>query len=199
MLETFTIKKLGQLKAIADPLRQRMMEGFSRGPITAKQLAKQLDENPTKLYHHVNALEEAGLIQLVETRQNRGTTEKYYRAVARQFAIDHQLLSMSPHADEASGELHAMLVNALEAGLMIARGRLDVSGYADRGAFLPALAGTVQVRISRDQAIQFTRQLQALLQAFQDADDEPAGSEYSMTLAFFPIHPSSDPAPQGDE
>ena len=71
---------LDQVRALAHPLRLRLLELFARGARTAKQAAQVLGEPPTRLYHHVAALERAGLIRLKETRQNRGTTEKYYEA-----------------------------------------------------------------------------------------------------------------------
>ena len=52
---------------------------------TTKQVAELLNEKPTRLYHHVDALERAGLVQLTRTRPKRGTVEKYYRSVARRF------------------------------------------------------------------------------------------------------------------
>ncbi len=71
---------LDQVRALAHPLRLRLLELFARQARTAKQAAEVLGEPPTRLYHHVAALERAGLIRLKETRQNRGTTEKYYEA-----------------------------------------------------------------------------------------------------------------------
>jgi DNA-binding transcriptional ArsR family regulator len=71
---------LDQVRALAHPLRLRLLELFAQRPRTAKQAAEVLGEPPTRLYHHVAALERAGLIRLRETRQNRGTTEKYYEA-----------------------------------------------------------------------------------------------------------------------
>jgi predicted ArsR family transcriptional regulator len=56
------------------------MELFAEMPRTTKQIADLLGEPPTRLYHHVAALERAGLLRLKETRQNRGTTEKWYEA-----------------------------------------------------------------------------------------------------------------------
>jgi predicted ArsR family transcriptional regulator len=64
-------------------LRLRLLELFAEGPRTTKQVADFLGEPPTRLYHHVAALERAGLLQLKETRKNRGTTEKWYEAIAR--------------------------------------------------------------------------------------------------------------------
>ena len=74
------VGSLDQLRALAHPLRLRMLEVFAEGPRTTKQVAQQLGEPPTKLYHHANALERAGLLRLLKTRQNRGATEKWYEA-----------------------------------------------------------------------------------------------------------------------
>ena len=69
----------------------------------AKQVADFLGEKPTKLYHHVDALERVGLIALSRTRQNRGTVEKYYLAVARAFQAD----SSAFHPKERGGTRRA--------------------------------------------------------------------------------------------
>ena len=52
----------GQIKALANPLRQQILELMIEAPITTKQVADRLGEKPTKLYHHVDTLEAAGLI-----------------------------------------------------------------------------------------------------------------------------------------
>jgi DNA-binding transcriptional ArsR family regulator len=67
-----------QLRALAHPLRLRLLEAFAQGPRTTMQVASRLGEPPTRLYHHVNALERAGLLKLVDTKAVRGTTEKYF-------------------------------------------------------------------------------------------------------------------------
>lgn len=51
------------------------------------QVAAQLGEPPTRLYHHVNALERAGVLRLVDTRQVRGTTEKYFELASKQIGM----------------------------------------------------------------------------------------------------------------
>ena len=77
---------LEQLRALAHPLRLRMLELFAEGPHTTKQVAQQLGEPPTKLYHHANALERAGLLRLSKTRQNRGAVEKWYEAATQKIS-----------------------------------------------------------------------------------------------------------------
>src|SRR5436305_3203053 len=77
-------RTVADLRALAHPLRLRMMELFAESPKTTKQVAELLGQPPTRLDHHVAALERAGLLALKETRQNRGAVEKWYEGVAHQ-------------------------------------------------------------------------------------------------------------------
>src|SRR5438477_12848542 len=76
-------RTVADLRALAHPLRLRIMELFAESPKTTKQVAELLGQPPTRLYHHVAALERAGLIHLKETRKNRGTVEKWYESISR--------------------------------------------------------------------------------------------------------------------
>jgi hypothetical protein len=67
-------------------------------------VAQRLREKPTKLYHHVEALERVGLIRLARTRQNRGTIEKYHIAVARQFKASARIFSVAGADSQAEGD-----------------------------------------------------------------------------------------------
>lgn len=80
-----------QMKALSHPLRVRLLELFGE-PRTTKQAAEKMGEAPTRLYHHVAALEKAGLIRLKETRPNRGTTEKYFQLVKRRIIGGDELV-----------------------------------------------------------------------------------------------------------
>src|SRR5688572_15754608 len=92
--ETYTLSDLEQVKVLADPLRIRILEALCQQERTTKQVAQILGEKPTKLYHHVEALERVGLIRLSRTQQNRGTTEKYYLAIARTFRADSRVFHL---------------------------------------------------------------------------------------------------------
>ena len=76
-----------ELRALAHPLRLKLLEAFAEGPRTTMQVAESLGEPPTRLYHHVNALERAGILALTRTRQVRGTTEKYFEVAKRQIGM----------------------------------------------------------------------------------------------------------------
>jgi len=93
-LESFRISDIDQVKALSHPLRMRIIETLAASdPMTTKQVADALGEKPTRLYHHVGLLQKAGLIRLTHTQQNRGTTEKYYEPIAKQFRADADLFA----------------------------------------------------------------------------------------------------------
>ncbi len=102
--EVYTVSDLEQLKVIADPLRLRLLELFCKNEMTTKQVAGELGEKPTRLYHHVDALERVGLIRLTRTKQNRGTVEKYYQSVAKTFRAEPALFSSDNADAEAAGD-----------------------------------------------------------------------------------------------
>ena len=71
------IRSLKQVKALAHPLRLRILEELAVAARTPKQVAEILGRKPTGLYHHVRVLEEARLVRQTEARRKRGTVEKY--------------------------------------------------------------------------------------------------------------------------
>lgn len=83
---TFLIETAEQLKAVSEPLRQRLLEQFA-GPATVKQAAARLGLPLTRLYHHVDLLLAAGLIRIAGEEKKRAVTERSFETVARRFAV----------------------------------------------------------------------------------------------------------------
>ena len=98
MKDVHKINTLEEVRLLADPLKLKLLQTFAEAPRTTKQAAAALGENITKLYRHVDALHEAGLLVVVAEKQKRGTIERTFRAVAQRFEADHSLFS------EGSGE-----------------------------------------------------------------------------------------------
>jgi DNA-binding transcriptional ArsR family regulator len=149
---------LRAIRALADPLRLRIIGALSE-PRTTKQVAALLSEKPTKLYHHVETLERAGLIALKETRPNRGTVEKYYQAVAGQFRVASGAFSPGRRRAGVPG-IEAMLATILETA------RTDVLGGLTRGGDAP-LIGRAEFSSSPERARAIHRRLLALLTRLQ--------------------------------
>lgn len=176
----YTIQDLGQLKALADPLRVRILEALVERPRTTKQVAERLGEKPTKLYHHVEALDKVGLIELHSTRPNRGTLEKYFQAVARSFRADPDLFSSDPAATGWA----AMGAELLSRGAEEIRA-LDGVDLEGRQPMLVQLKTTAsQARIERMQE-QFQQLFDELASEEPEADVDTV--EYQMIVAFYPV------------
>jgi DNA-binding transcriptional ArsR family regulator len=68
------------VKALAHPLRIRVLAMLEESAASPVQLAAKLDATLGTVAYHVRTLRNLGLIELVGTRPRRGATEHYYRA-----------------------------------------------------------------------------------------------------------------------
>ena len=68
------------VKALAHPLRIRILAMLADRVASPVQLASHLDATLGTVAYHVRTLHGLGLVELVDTRQRRGATEHYYRA-----------------------------------------------------------------------------------------------------------------------
>lgn len=194
-----TIDDLEQLRALSDPLRLRILEALCGPPRTTKQVADRLGEKPTRLYHHVDALEAAGLVHLVHTKPKRGTLEKYYQSVARQFRTDP---SIFPRSDESSDDSWQMLGARLLDGSAGDLRRLaelkDPPGSdeseADEDRFV-AMIARIQVRATEKTLFSIYERLETLLSELNEIDEgsDEDGNEdsdevrnFHLMLAFYP-------------
>ena len=115
-LGTFLIETPEQLKALAEPLRQSLLEQFCR-PATIKQAALSLGVPVTRLYHHVDQLLAAGLIRVAREEKRRAVSERFFQAVARRFAVSPSAFGGDgSRADERGRIARAYLEEVLAGG-----------------------------------------------------------------------------------
>ncbi|MFF2351001.1 ArsR/SmtB family transcription factor [Kitasatospora sp. NPDC058115] len=85
--DALTIETPQQYKALSHPLRQRLLLALGGRPATVGGLAAQLDSPKSTVAHHLKVLQDAGVVQLVETRKVRGGSEHVYRRTARRITV----------------------------------------------------------------------------------------------------------------
>ena len=207
-----TLDDLEQLKALSDPLRLRILEALCGPPRTTKQVADQLGEKPTRLYHHVDALESAGLIQLVHTRPKRGTLEKYFQAVARQFRADPSIFPQSGEA--ASDSSWQILGSQLLEGAAADLRRMATTAIQDpkdekeqdddeADDQLEAMIARIKICTSPERLMEIYQRLEELLAELSSDEEEPEDIDpenmkrFDLVLALYPEHP--DPAPEDSD
>ena len=182
-----TIESLDQVKAIADPLRMRLLEAFSQKPMTTKQVAQLLREKPTKLYHHVEALEHAGLLELIETRPNRGTTEKYYQPVARQFTVRRHLLSVALPEQYPIGEITEIFTGALEETAAEIRASADACLLQPEEDTEDVVFSRFHIAGTKAQICEVMKKLREFIGESRAIQDERGAVHYGLTVAFYPV------------
>jgi DNA-binding transcriptional ArsR family regulator len=75
-------------KALAHPLRMRILTSLHRGISSPNQLSQELGEPLGNVSYHVKTLLEFDCIELVKTEPRRGAVEHFYRATERTFFSD---------------------------------------------------------------------------------------------------------------
>jgi putative molybdopterin biosynthesis protein len=80
------------LKLLGDPRRLAILQLLMEKSATLSQMGDAFGVTPARVRHHLVQLEEAGYVELVDTRPVRGFTEKYYQATAQAYWVNLTLL-----------------------------------------------------------------------------------------------------------
>jgi DNA-binding transcriptional ArsR family regulator len=184
--DEFVIGDLETLRALTDRQRLQIMEAFARhggAPRTVKEVASDLGESPTKLYYHVNMLEQHGLLLVAESRIVSGIVEKRYTPSARRFRVDRELLSA---ASAGSTGLADQVGDAI--GNVLDSAGDGLRAAIASGQFNPGdgknLVTQGTMRLTAALAERVRALLKEIAEIEDSADDDAA--DYALTIAFHP-------------
>lgn len=191
--DVLTIDNLDTLRLLMDPLRMRVMSALADrtdAPVTVKQLAAQLDVRPTRLYYHVNLLEEHGLIKVASSRVVSGIIEKSYIAAARSINIDQALLKVSLAGREAAA---ASIVALMQATAGEIAESLEVAAGAAADDRRQMHIGKSGAHLTPEAHAEFFKRLNELLDEFTDKyGTHDAAPNHALFVAYYPV--SEEPA-----
>jgi DNA-binding transcriptional ArsR family regulator len=192
--ERLEISEIGALKAMADPLRLRLLLSLSSlsegGAKTVKELAALFGVPQTRLYYHVRMLQEAGLIRVAARRMVSGIEERRYAAVATNFGVAPELLS-SP----ALSDLLKAMFDLTRAELMLALAEPSaVPG--DPSGSVPILTFNRMFFMPDDLAKFQGRMIDAFDEFAGDA--RPGAVEYGGAFALYRVGVGSSPTGDTD-
>jgi DNA-binding transcriptional ArsR family regulator len=181
MKNQFLIEDMETLRVFADPTRIAILQ-MLREPRSVREVAGALDVPRTRLYHHVNLMEEKGLIEVAEVRKTGRLPEKLYRCAAHGYTVSDHLAE----TDDVSEQFEVMvsaIFDVTKADLQRAvAARLLTLDLRERVGLSRQL-----VRIAPDRAAEFVARLEALVEELEatesTADDAIA---YAFTWAFYP-------------
>lgn len=186
-MDTYLVRRLEQAKLLTDPFKLKLLERFAGKPATTKQVADRMGEKAPRLYRHVDALVEEGLLQLVEEKPKRGTIERYYRTVAARFEMDPQLFSTSSGGGEAS-DMMRRIIRDTESDLLRLLEQHDNDDKTAENE-LPILM-RVSIRGTRSEIAGLRSKLEQWIAECGSIDagreDSPGLVSYAGLLAFYP-------------
>ncbi|HEY0693184.1 MAG TPA: helix-turn-helix domain-containing protein [Kribbella sp.] len=152
-----------------DPVRIRLLAELAE-PGSATKLAGRLEMPRQKLNYHLRALEQHGLVQLVEERRKGNCTERVLQASAASYVISPRVMArvqpdpaVSPDrlsarwllalAARTVGEVGELLIGARRARQKLATlavdGEIRFASAAERAAFADELAATLTTLVSK--------------------------------------------------
>ncbi|PYC74030.1 transcriptional regulator [Streptomyces tateyamensis] len=162
-----------ELRALAHPLRLRLLSLLTNQPMSAAEAARELGESQANLSYHLRRLHAAGLLELVEEVSVRGGQAKRYR---------HDPQSGSKVAPSTVEE-HQLMVSALAAEL---RRRTAQRALAARSA-------TTDAELWVDpavwaEALARAGELGVLLHDAAQRPHAPGAVRVSATMVLFQLH-----------
>ena len=205
VLETRVVEDAEMMKALADPLRLKIMRVLGKNAsvepriMTVKQLAEELGEPTTKLYRHVKQLVAVDLIQVAELRLVGGIVEQHYRAAQASIRLE---VGNSPEAretlltEDTFGVLGAAVedfCNQYEEALRAGRTYLGSQECLDNPPHVRSVGLLSDYRIPREKAVDFGERLHALVEEFcrsQETDDED-----SVDVNLMAVYYATEPKP----
>jgi DNA-binding transcriptional ArsR family regulator len=109
------------VKAISHPLRTAILGLLHERAATVTELAVALGRPKSTVAHHVKVLADAGLVQVVRTRQVRAIEERFYGRTARMFYVSAE---RSPDGDRLPRDFNDFEVAARESAVAYESGKL---------------------------------------------------------------------------
>ncbi|RZL76551.1 MAG: ArsR family transcriptional regulator [Rhodococcus sp. (in: high G+C Gram-positive bacteria)] len=132
MLDVAVIDQAAAAEISLDPVRARLLAALAE-PGSASSIAAQVGLTRQKANYHLRALEEHGLVELVEERRKGNVTERVFQATAASYVISPAAFAaLAPDPDRAPDQLSARWLVALAARLVREVGELIAGATAAR-------------------------------------------------------------------
>jgi DNA-binding transcriptional ArsR family regulator len=163
-----------EAKALASPLRLRILRAALHEPRTNKEIAETLGQNPASVLHHVRRLVDTGfLVEQPPRRGARGSRERPYLASGKSFYLELGALDFDGGQD-------LLLATFLEEVRSLPPGLLE----SNRLGF----------RLKDADRARVLGRFQDLLQEVAALPSDPDGAPWSIYLG---IHPEAGPSDEG--
>lgn len=175
-----------QLEALGSPLRMRILSA-ARKPRSVREIAETLDVPVTRLYYHVNLLNNVGFLNIVHTRKSGARMQKIYRVAGKSIVVGREL---AENAQDPATTARALAAVVLEPAVLEAE-----TAMLDRFGGEPGQRidlGRSLAVLSPDEATAISNKIEALVRehlADHNESEHPDAQTYAFTYTFLPTAP----------
>ena len=181
------INDLETLKILTEPTRLAILESL-REPRSVTEIAELLDVPRTRLYHHINLLEEHALIRVASTRKKGALEEKLYEPAADSFSPGSKLTESSDPLERVDAAIAGILDTTredLRRSLLAHWAEDETAGRSKDIGLLRSL-----LRLTRSEAEQFDDEFMKLMEKYNKLHKHESPSPdthlYALTFLFYP-------------
>ena len=188
MQDVFYIDDLDQATTLLKPIRLEILQQLDE-PRTCPELGDFFDESPQKIYYHIKALQNAGLVDRVSEKRVRGAVEGYYQARARSYWLAPQLVGKVGSQRMAQDQVSLRVLLDLTEEMQDEVGRLG--HRAEAGQDVPSLSLSAHIHLpDLDRRAAFLEEVQqvftALATKYGLGDSQDDGEGYRLILVCYP-------------
>jgi DNA-binding transcriptional ArsR family regulator len=169
--ETFAIDSVELFKAVFEETRMQIAHLLSERAATTSEIADTLSKPKGTIGHHIQVMEEAGLIRVVRTKKVRAIEAKYYGRVARTYLLTSRV------SDVDVGISPDFFLTSAAADF--------ANASIDHDREMPMMSSLRYARIPEDRAQEWVARLGEVTQEFV-MDERGGETTYGMLVAFYP-------------
>lgn len=159
-----------EARALASPLRLRIIRELFDGPLTNTQIAGRVGRDKASVLHHVRVLVDAGFVEALPPRPGpRGSRERPYRSTGKSWRLD-----VANQAGQSGGDGPSVEDAMLQA-------------FVEEMAAAPArpILTRLALRLSAPDSEELAARLTALLDEFADRPPDPEGEALALFLTLY--------------
>lgn len=188
MQDVYYVEEVDQAMTLLKPIRLEILRRLDE-PRTCDELAEVFQESTQKIYYHVKALQEAGLVDKVADKRIRGTVEGYYQAKARSYWLAPSLVGQVGSLQQSRDQASLRILLQLAEDVIEDTARLGTK--SEVGQQVPSLSLSAQIHLANSaQRAAFLQELQTTFQNlamnYGAAEDADASMNFRLVLMCYP-------------
>ncbi|HET7657969.1 MAG TPA: helix-turn-helix domain-containing protein [Bacillales bacterium] len=171
------VQDMELFKSLLNPKRVRILKQVETEVKTVKEIAKALEDKPSRLYYHVHQLVDQGFLEVAETRQVGHLTEKYYKAaVVEDFNLSDEFVK--ENEDFVIKQMLVQVNRAIEA----MKSTIDQGSMEDMES-IKGQASLLQAELTKEDWHQLNAEIRKLINE-KDKESRKKGTENTESISY---------------